>query len=292
MDNRAEVSAFLKSRRDRITPEQVGLPVYGHRRVPGLRRGEVAMLAGVSVEYYTRMERGDLGGVSESVLDALAQALKLDDTERDHLYALARAAHVTPARARRRPKKVSVRPSVLRIIEGLQDQPAYLRNNRMDILAANALARVLLSDVFEMEQPNTCRFCFLDPRAPRLYIDWERVARDAVGVLRLEVAKNPYDRELSNLIGELSTRSDAFRTMWGAHNVHSFTRGSKQFHHPAVGEMELVHESLDLPGDEGLSITVYSADPGTPAADALKLLASWAASEDREAAASRTDSEH
>ncbi len=163
MDNRAEVSAFLKSRRGRITPEQAGLPVYGQRRVPGLRRGEVAMLAGVSVEYYTRLERGNLGGVSDAVLDALAKALRLDDTERDHLQALARAANAGPARLRRPPRKAVVRPSVLRILEGLHDQPAYLRNNRMDILAANPLARALHSMVFEMETPNTSRFCFLDP---------------------------------------------------------------------------------------------------------------------------------
>lgn len=149
----------------------------------------------------------------------------------------------------------------------------------MDILAANPLARALFSEVFEAEPVNTCRFVFLDPRAARLFPDWERVARDGVGVLRVEVAKNPYDRELSNLIGELSTRSDVFRTMWGAHDVHVFTEGTKRFHHPAVGVMELVHESLALPGDEGLSITVYSAEPGTLAADALKLLASWAASQ-------------
>ncbi|MDX2530020.1 helix-turn-helix transcriptional regulator [Streptomyces europaeiscabiei] len=292
MDNRAEVSAFLTSRRAKITPEQAGMPVYGQRRVPGLRRGEVAMLAGMSVEYYTRLERGNLTGVSDSVLDALAQALRLDDTERDHLYALARAANISGARVRRRPKKATVRPSVLRIIEALHDQPAYVRNNRMDLLAANPLARALFSEVFEVDPVNTCRFVFLDPRATRLFPDWERVARDGVGVLRVEVAKNPYDRELSNLIGELSTRSDAFRTMWGAHDVHVFTEGTKRFHHPAVGEMELVHESLDLPDEQGLSITVYSADPGTLAADALKLLASWAASQNRDAAASEADTEH
>ncbi|MFF3332863.1 helix-turn-helix transcriptional regulator [Streptomyces sp. NPDC002888] len=291
MDNRAEVSAFLKSRRAKITPEQAGMPVYGQRRVPGLRRGEVAMLAGMSVEYYTRLERGNLSGVSDSVLDALAQALRLDDTERDHLYALARAANTSAARLRRRPKKAIVRPSVLRIVEALHDQPAYVRNNRMDLLAANPLARALLSEVFEVEPANTCRFVFLDPRATRLFPDWERVARDGVGVLRVEAANNPYDRELSNLIGELSTRSDAFRTMWGAHDVHVFTEGTKRFHHPAVGEMELVHESLDLPGEQGLSITVYSADPGTPAADALKLLASLAASRNRDAASSQAHTE-
>jgi transcriptional regulator with XRE-family HTH domain len=155
MDNRAEVSAFLKSRRARITPEQAGLLVYGQRRVPGLRRGEVAMLAGVSVEYYTRLERGNLAGVSESVLAALAQALRLDDTERDHLQALARAAGTRPDRARRRPQKATVRPGVLRIVEGLHDQPEYVRNNRMDILAANQLARALHCELFETEPVNT-----------------------------------------------------------------------------------------------------------------------------------------
>lgn len=249
------------------------------------------MLAGVSVEYYTRMERGDLRGVSDSILTAVAQSLRLDDTERDHLYALARAANTSPARIRRHPNKVAVRPSVLRIIEALRDQPAYVRNNRMDILAANPLARALHTEVFESETPNTCRFVFLDPRAHRLYPDWERVARDGVGVLRVEVAKDPYDRELSNLIGELSTRSDAFRTMWGAHEVHVFTKGIKRFHHPAVGEIELVHESLDLPGDQGLCITVYSADPGTSSADALKLLASWSATRDEDAAAPQANTE-
>ncbi|MEU4489997.1 helix-turn-helix transcriptional regulator [Streptomyces purpurascens] len=291
MDNRAEVSAFLKSRRGKITPEQAGLPAYGRRRVPGLRRVEVAMLAGVSVEYYTRLERGNLSGVSDSVLDALAKALRLDDTERDHLHALARAANARPARVRR-PKKTAVRPSVLRIINGLHDQPAYVRNNRMDILAANPLSRALYGEVLEQKPANTCRYAFLDPRATRFFPEWERVARDAVGALRVEVAKSPYDRELSNLIGELSTRSDAFRTLWGAHDVHAFTDGIKRFHHPVVGEMELVHESLDLPGDEGLSITIHSADPGTPASDALQLLAAWAASQDRSTAVTQDDTEN
>lgn len=292
MDNRDEVSAFLKSRRAKITPEQASLPAYGQRRVPGLRRAEVAMLAGVSVEYYTRLERGNLGGVSDSVLDALAKALRLDDTERDHLHALARAANTGPPRVRRRPKAPTVRPSVLRIIDGLHDQPAYVRNNRMDILAANPLSRALYGEVLEQKPANTCRYAFLDPRAARFFPEWERVARDAVGALRVEVAKSPYDRELSNLIGELSTRSDAFRTLWGSHDVHAFADGIKRFHHPVVGEMELVHESLDLPGDEGLSITVHSADPGTPAADALQLLASWAAGQDRVSAVMQDDTEN
>ncbi|MEU7749196.1 helix-turn-helix transcriptional regulator [Nonomuraea sp. NPDC049158] len=292
MDNRAEVSTFLRSRRDKITPADAGLPSHGQRRVPGLRRGEVATLAGVSVEYYTRLERGNLGGVSDSVLNALARALRLNDTERDHLYALAHAANARPLHGRPRPKQAAVRPSVLRIIEGLHDQPAYVRNNRMDILAANPLARALHCECFQQEPANCCLFVFLDPRARTFYPEWERVARDGVGVLRVEAAKNPYDRDLSNLIGELCTRSDAFRTLWGAHNVHVYTRGTKRFHHPVVGAMELMHESLDLPGDEGLSITVYSADPGTPAADALQLLASWAATQEHDKAAAHAEAKH
>ncbi|MCG7210129.1 helix-turn-helix transcriptional regulator [Streptomyces arenae] len=282
MDNSSEIRTFLRSRRDRVTPEQAGLPVYGNRRVSGLRRGELAMLAGVSVEYYTRMERGNLSGVSDSVLDAVAGALRLNETERDHLYALARAANTSPARARRRSVRSTVRPSIERIVNGMPDLPAFVRNNRFDVLAANPLARALHCEWFDggvAEPVNTVRFVFLDPRAASFYGDWERVARQGVGSLRVEVAKNPYDRELSNLIGELSTRSDVFRKMWGAHDVHVYNEGTKRFRHPVVGDLELVHEALALPapGDTGLSITVYSAEPGTPSEDALRLLASWAA---------------
>ncbi|MEU1216701.1 helix-turn-helix transcriptional regulator [Streptomyces sp. NPDC005790] len=279
MDNQAEVRAFLKSRRDKITPEEAGLPSYGNRRVSGLRRSEVAMLAGVSVEYYTRLERGNLGGVSEGVLDALAQALRLDDTERRHLDDLARAANTTPARARRQPVRTGVRPSVERIVEGMPGLPAFVQNNRFDILVCNQLGRALYSEMYADPAcgANTARFVFLSPAARRFYTDWERIARGAVGALRIEAGKNPYDRELSNLIGELSTRSDAFRVLWGAHDVHVFREGRKRFNHPLVGELELDHESMDLPGDSGLIIAAYSAAPGTAAEDALKLLASWSA---------------
>ena len=292
MDNRAEISAFLKSRRDKIRPEQAGLPVYGSRRVAGLRRGEVAMLAGVSVEYYTRLERGNLGGVSDSVLDALAQALRLDDTERSHLYDLARAANATPARARRRPARPVVRPSVERIVEGMPGMPALVQNNRFDVLVANPLARALYSDIFADATcgENVARFVFLSRAARRFYVDWERIAKSAVGALRVEAAKNPYDRELSNLIGELSTRSDAFRVLWGAHDVHVFREGTKRFHHPVVGAFDLDHEAMDLPGDTGLIVAAYSAAPGTAAADALKLLASWYATV-QDAPASEVDAE-
>jgi len=280
MDNRDAVSAFLRSRRERITPEQAGLPVYGQRRVPGLRRGEVATLAGVSVEYYTRLERGNLRGVSDSVLDALSQALRLDETERMYLYDLARAAGPAPeARARQWAVRPTVRPSVARIVEGMPELPAYVMNNRLDTLAANPLGRALYSEMYADPtcRANVARFAFLNPVARRFYADWERMARFAVGALRIEAGKNPYDRELSNLIGELSTRSDAFRVMWGSHDVHVFRESTKRLNHPLVGDLELDQETMSLPDESGLSVVVYSAPPQTASEDSLKLLASWSA---------------
>jgi transcriptional regulator with XRE-family HTH domain len=286
MDKRAEVSAFLKSRRDKITPGQAGLPVYGKRRVAGLRRGEVAMLAGVSVEYYTRLERGNLGGVSDSVLDSIAQALRLDDVERTHLYDLARAADAAPARARRRPARPTLRPTVQRMIDAMPSLPAMVTNNRFDVLTANALGRTLHSEMYADPAcgANTVRFLFLSPAARRFYVDWERNAQGAVGALRIEAGRNPYDRELSNLIGELSTRSDTFRVLWGAQDVHVFRDGSKRLNHPVVGEITLDHEVVPLPGEDGLALVVYSAEPGSAGEDALKLLASWSATANRQGA--------
>ncbi|MFJ4844490.1 MULTISPECIES: helix-turn-helix transcriptional regulator [unclassified Streptomyces] len=285
MDNRDAVSAFLRSRRDSITPEQAGLPVYGQRRVAGLRRGEVAALAGVSVEYYTRLERGNLKGVSDSVLDALARALRLDDTERMYLRDLARAAGPAPqVRAPRRETRSAVRPSVARIVEGMPEMPAYVMNNRLDTLAANPLGRALYAEMFAdpVCGANVARFAFLNAAATRFYTDWERMARFAVGALRVEAGKSPHDRELSNLIGELSTRSDAFRVLWGSHSVHVFRDTTKRLHHPLVGDLELDQETMSLPDDSGLSVVVYSAPPGTAAADGLKLLAAWSATSGRE----------
>ncbi|HWG26762.1 helix-turn-helix transcriptional regulator [Actinospica sp.] len=289
MDNRAEIRDFLKTRRDRITPEQAGLPVYGTRRVAGLRRGEVAQLAGVSVEYYTRLERGSLGGISDSVLDALARALRLDETERAHLYDLARAANTPPARARRRPAASGVRPTVQRMLDAMPTVPVIVRNNRFDFVAANTLGRALFSEMYADPAcgANSARFCFLSPAGRRFHRDWERIARIVVGSLRVEAAKNPYDRELSNLIGELSTRSDAFRVLWGAHDVHVFRDGTKRFRHPVVGDLDLDHETMLLPDESGLQIATYTAAPGSAAEDGLKLLASWcatAAEEDTQAA--------
>ena len=292
MDNRDEVRAFLRSRRERITPEQAGLPVYGTRRVPGLRRSEVAQLAGVSIEYYTRLERGNLAGASESVLDALAQALRLDETEHAHLHDLARAANTSPTRARRRQSRPTVRPIIERMLEAMPSMPAFVFNARFDFLAANPLCRALYSEMYADPGcgQNVARFVFLNPAARRFHVDWDRIAKDMVGVLRVEAARNPYDRELSNLIGELSTRSDAFRVLWGAQDVHVYRQERKRLNHPVVGLLELDHETMDLPGDTGQTVAIYSALPGSPTADALAMLASWSATNDTTREAAEADS--
>lgn len=279
MDHRSEIREFLTSRRAKITPEQAGLQWYGeNRRVLGLRREEVALLAGVSVDYYTRLERGNAAGVSESVLEALARALQLDDAERAHLFDLARGANAV-SRARRRPPKQRVRPSVQRTLDAMAGAPAFVRNGRMDLLAANRLGRAFYSQHFDSPHgpPNSARFIFLDGRATDFYTDWEQVATDAVAVLRSEAGRDPYDRGLSDLIGELSTRSDTFRTRWAAHNVRFHDTGSKRFHHPVVGELELTYETMGLAADAGLMLFVYTAEPGSRSDEALGLLASWAA---------------
>jgi transcriptional regulator with XRE-family HTH domain len=221
MYNRDEIREFLISRRAKIQPDQAGLPAYGgNRRVPGLRREEVALLAGVSIDYYTRLERGNLSGVSESVLEALAGALQLDEAERVHLLDLARAANTTP-RARRRPTRQMVRPSVQQTLDGMAGLPAYVRNGRRDILAANRLGYALYSEMYlDPARPvNVARFVFLSPRAHLFFLDWERAADDVVAILRSEAGRNPFDRSLSDLVGELSTHSDEFATRWATHNV-------------------------------------------------------------------------
>ena len=279
MDNKSEIREFLSTRRARITPDQAGLAVFGdNRRVPGLRRGEVATLAGISVEYYTRLERGSLSGVSESVLESLSRALQLDDAERAHLYDLARAAG-PGARTRRRPAQQRVRPSVQRIIDSMTGVPAFVQNGRLDVLAANALGRALYSEMYaDPARPaNHARFVFLNPRAQGFYGDWERAANDTVAILRSEAGRDPYDRDLSDLVGELSTRSQEFRTRWAAHNVRIHRTGTKSFHHPDVGELSLTFEMLDLVADAGLRILTYSAEPGSRTEESLSLLASWSA---------------
>ena len=283
MDNGNEIRDFLVSRRARITPEQAGLPAYGgNRRVPGLRREEVALLAGVSIDYYVRLERGRAPGASESVLEGIARALQLDEAERAHLFDLARTAPAAP-QAPRRTDRQQIRPSVRRILDSMTTSPAYVRNARLDLLAANQLGAALFAPVLASPaQPaNNARFLFLDPAAREFYHNWERQAQDVVAVLRTEAGRNPHDRELSNLIGELSTRSANFRTWWAAHNVRFHRTGVKRFHHPVVGDVTLTFEALDLAADAGLRISAYTAEPGTPSDDALKLLATWAATLDQ-----------
>lgn len=290
MDNRDEVRDFLQSRRARLTPQQVGLPVYGTtRRVKGLRREEVAMLAGVSVDYYVRLERGNLSGVSEGVLEAVAGVLQLDDAERTHLWDLARAAQ-SGARSRRRPAGAPavVPASVQAMLDALTGAPAVVRNDRLDILATNALGRALYAPLLAegAERANHARFAFLDARSREFWVSWERAADDTVGVLRSAAGRDPFDKALTALVGELSTRSEEFRTRWAAHNVHLHTGGTKKIHHPVVGRLELMYDSLQIAAAPGLTMLVYTAAPGSPTADALQLLASWSA--DQELAAART----
>jgi transcriptional regulator with XRE-family HTH domain len=279
VDTKTEIREFLTSRRAKITPDQAGLPVYGgQRRVPGLRREEVSLLAGVSVDYYTRLERGNMNGVSDSVLEALARALQLDEAERAHLFDLARAAQPASP-TRRRPAKQRVRPGVQRILDAMTGAPAFVRNGRMDLLAANQLGRALYADHFASPaQPaNSARYIFLDPRAASFYLEWDRVASDAVAILRTEAGRSPYDRGLTDLVGELSTRSDLFRMLWAKHNVRFHDTGAKRVHHPVVGELQLTYESMQLTADTGLMLFAYSAEPGSRSEQALNLLASWAA---------------
>jgi transcriptional regulator with XRE-family HTH domain len=283
VDAGSEIREFLTSRRGRVTPEQAGLRTFGGmRRVPGLRREEVALLAGVSVDYYTRLERGRVGGVSETVLEALARALQLDDVERAHLFSLARAAH-TPGARRRRPRQ-RIRPSVQQMLDAMAAVPAFVRNGRLDILAANGLGRALYTQHFDSpHQPtNSARFAFLDPRARSFYLDWDGVAKDIVAVLRAEAGRDPYDRDLSDLIGELSTRSETFRTLWAAHNVRRHDTGVKGVDHPLVGEITFTYESMELVADPGLTMFVYTTEPASKSEDALRLLASWTATPDEE----------
>lgn len=286
-DLRADVREFLSTRRARLTPEQAGLPAYGgNRRVKGLRREEVAMLAGVSVDYYVRLERGNLAGASDSVLDALANALQLDEAEREHLFDLARTAPAGRTRTAR--QKQVVRPAVQQVLDAFTEAPAWVRNGRHDILAANLLGRALYAPVFDdpRRPVNTTRFAYLNPAAKEFWRDYDQVTHDAAAMLRLEAGRNPHDPELIRLVGELSTQSELFRERWSSRDVKFHRSGTKRLHHPVVGDLDLDYESMDLPSEPGLVLNVYTAPAGSPSADALKLLASWAATHEAEFAAS------
>lgn len=282
MDKRAEVRAFLMSRRARITPEEVGLPTGVKRRVQGLRRSEVATLAGVSVEYYTRMERGAISGASPEVLNSLARALRLDDAERAHLFDLAHASSPVARPPKRRSARTwTPHDSLQWTLDAITAGPAFVRNGRMDLLAVNALARAFYKDVYAMpgQPPNVARFTFLDDRSRTFFPDWDLFAEVTVAILRTEAGRDPHNKELHDLIGELCTRSDEFRHLWGAHDVRHHGTGFKTFDHPVVGEMTLAYEGLELAAEPGLTLTVYTAEPGSPSAERMSLLASWGAGE-------------
>ncbi len=260
----------------------------GARRVPGLRREEVASLAGVSIAYYTKLERGETSGVSETVLTSLARALQLDEAERAHLFDLARAQSTTPPRRRRTAQRV--RPGVQRLLDSIT-APAMVRNGRMDILATNQLGRALYSEMLANPRTpvNSARFTFLDPRATSFFVDWDHAADDSVAVLRGEAGRNPYDRALSDLVGELSTQSEGFRTRWARHDVRYHDTGKKRFHHPLVGDLELAFEVMTLVADPELTMFAFTAEPGSKSEEALNLLASWMATLDEAEPASLTD---
>ncbi|WP_406373425.1 helix-turn-helix transcriptional regulator [Streptomyces sp. NBC_01550] len=283
MDTKSDIREFLASRRAKITPQQAGLPAYGsNRRVPGLRREEVALLAGVSIDYYARLERGHLAGASDEVLDALAVALQLDEAERAHLHDLARAAG---SRAARRTKRTRgpIPAGVLRVLDSMSDSPAFIRNGRLDILATNRLGRALYAPLFADDAPrpvNIARYQFLHPGGRDFFPDWDVSLNTTVSLLRTEAGRTPHDSDLTGLIGELVTRSEEFRTAWAKHNVRLHHTGRKVFRHPEIGEVALDFDAMELPAQPGLTLTAYSAEPHTPAHDALRLLAAWAATED------------
>jgi transcriptional regulator with XRE-family HTH domain len=282
VDNRNDIREFLISRRERLTPQDVGLPDFGgRRRVKGLRREEVALLAGMSTEYYVRLERGNGTGVSEAVLNGITRALRLDEAEHAHLYDLIRAANqgVEPARRRGPSRPQQVRPNVQQLIDTMRDVPVFVQNGRLDAVATNRLGAALFSEMFVMPQRpmNAARFVFLDPRAQTFYRDWPANAHQIVALLRAEAGRAPYDRILTDLVGELATRSDLFRTLWASHDVRVHRTGTKQVHHPVVGDLDLTFEAMDLTSEPGLQLLAFTAAPGSTSYDGLQLLATWAA---------------
>jgi transcriptional regulator with XRE-family HTH domain len=270
----AELREFLRSRRARVTPARAGLPAPpAGRRVPGLRREEVAQLAGVSVDRYVRLERGRAGQVSEAVLDAVARALCLTDAERTHLYAVAR-----PAASRRRPMRTQmVRPGLKRVLDTLTDVPALILGRRLDVLAANPLARAFYTDfdALAVRDRNMVRFMFLDPAARALFRNWPAAARDTVASLHLYAGQHPHDPELIDLAGELSVLDADFRRWWAAHDVAGHGFGRKEYHHPVVGDLALEYEALSPVGETDQTLGLHTAEPGSPSEHALNLLAAW-----------------
>ena len=280
MASKDEVREFLISRRAKVTPEQASMPDFGgERRVTGLRREEVAMLANVSLDYYTRLERGNIGGASESVLNAIARALQLDDVEREHLFDLARAIPHAAASSTARSAPGSVRPSVQRVLDNMT-VPAVVYTACQNLVASNLLGRALFAPHFEAKRPNFARFIFLDARARDFYADWPLACSLTAAMLRFEAGRDPASRDLAALIDELSARSPQFRADWADRDVHEHRTGTKVYRHPAVGQLELSYDVFEIPGEPGLSIGTYSADEGSPTADQFAVLASWAATQE------------
>ncbi|MFE6165802.1 helix-turn-helix domain-containing protein [Streptomyces sp. NPDC056486] len=287
LDGRAELSEFLRTRRARLQPEDVGLPNFGrHRRVPGLRREELAQLAGVSVAYYTRLEQGNGRNVSGEVLDAIARALRLTDAEHSHLTHLAKPKQHKKKRAAR---PQHVRPALLQLMDQMDGVPAYVVGRRTDILGWNRMAAALFGDwgALPPEERNWARICFLRPESRVLFRDWEQKASDIVSFLRMDAGCFPNDPLLSALVGELSVKSEEFRTLWATHDVREKGHGVKRFRHSLVGELTLSFETLSLPEDHDQSLMTYHAEPDSASADALRLLASWGADATRTGAAPR-----
>lgn len=281
-----DLSEFLTSRRAKLTLADVDLPDFGgRRRVPGLRREEVALLAGMSAEYYKRLERGNATGVSEGIIDGVSRALQLDDAEHAHFNDLVRAANAGAHPQRRRAvRKHQLTEGMRQTIEAMSTVPVFIQNGRLDFIGANRLGRLLFSEMLDgaMAPINAARFVFLDPRAQTFYQDWQSNTRQIVAILRAEAGRSPYDRQLSDLVGELSTRSELFRKLWGAHDVREHRTGRKSVNHPVVGELTLTYQSMDLVTDRELQMLVFSAEPGSASHDRLQLLANWAETNDAE----------
>lgn len=284
MDTAHQLGGFLRSRRSRLTPEAVGLPDFGPRRVPGLRREEVAALAGVSAVYYVRLEQGRAANPSDAVLEALVRVLRLDETERSHLYDLARPPRVRTGNGESAQGPQPVRPALRRLLDAVDAVPAYVLGPNMDVLAANHLARGLIISLIQTEpgNPNLARHIFLDPAAPERYPQWPQVARQTVAFLRFAAGRHGHQPRFTTLIAELQEQSAEFRRLWAAQDVEQKTHGTKHFNHPLVGEFGLSYETLSLPGDDGQALVVFAAEPGGAADTALKLLGSWTAATPRE----------
>ena len=286
MDTPGAISEFLTTRRAKLSPAQVGLPDFGGRRhVPGLRREEVALVAGMSAEYYKRLERGNATGVSESVIDGVSRALQLDDAEHAHLHDLIRAANAGshPRRRSRTVRTAQPSPALRQTIDAMSTVPVFVQNGRLDAVATNPLGRAVFSTMLDDDgarsPANAARFIFLDPRAQTFYREWDSQTRQIVAVLRAEAGRSPHDRQLSDLVGELSTRSDLFSTLWGAHDVRQHGTGLKLVHHPVVGDLDLTFQAMDLPADPGLQLIVFSAEPGSATHERLQLLANLTATD-------------